>query len=589
MTRHPWFEFDSLSLGLLRPLVGYGPDFFRGTYLLESPPDFRSLPSEPVHAHNLFVHQGVEQGFLGVFSSAGVYLALFSAGGYLLLRHRRGYSAIHKSLLIALLATMAGRLGEQLIGVARVSDLTVFWVLLGVFAALPVVMAGPDTAPEQTKPPVSPFQRGRVRSLKSRLDQEGGRFWRMLLVAALVAGIGTLTWFKTLNYPQAAAFADGAAEGFRDGNSQSALSSLERAIDLSPNVSSYYERRAALYWEYRNGGDTAPPLECDSPFSGTSHEICLAQEAYAANQEWVERRPYYYRSRLAAADSALDLGSLTGNEALIDESTRLYREAAEMVPSSWPLWNRLAEVYLKIGRPEEALSPLEKSLAITGDTLETVEALRFKAAALRDLLRPRDAIAALDIGVRIWPSQALSYRDRGAIYNELGEYREALADLSQAIEIDSQHADTYFSRGVVNYNLGRLLDSLADLDKSIQLDPESPLSYNNRGLIYANLDRPTDAIEDLNEAILLDPQFALAYNNRGFIQRDIGRLDEAVADLTRAIDLDPQFAMAYYNRALAYTLLTMDALALSDSQSAIDLGFDPAVVDAAVLELRGSR
>jgi len=32
----PWFEFDDLSLQWLRPLIGYGPDLFRYTYLLEA-------------------------------------------------------------------------------------------------------------------------------------------------------------------------------------------------------------------------------------------------------------------------------------------------------------------------------------------------------------------------------------------------------------------------------------------------------------------------------------------------------------------------------------------------------------------------
>ena len=55
----PWFEFDDLSLTWLRPVIGYGPDLFRYTYLLESPPDaFRFLPLEPDHAHNFFIHQG---------------------------------------------------------------------------------------------------------------------------------------------------------------------------------------------------------------------------------------------------------------------------------------------------------------------------------------------------------------------------------------------------------------------------------------------------------------------------------------------------------------------------------------------------
>jgi O-antigen ligase len=74
----PWFAFDNLSLRWLRPLVGYGPDLFRYTYLLESPPEGSNyFPLEPDHAHNYFIHQTVEQGFLGTLSSLG-YLPPFS-------------------------------------------------------------------------------------------------------------------------------------------------------------------------------------------------------------------------------------------------------------------------------------------------------------------------------------------------------------------------------------------------------------------------------------------------------------------------------------------------------------------------------
>ena len=90
ITDRPWFGFDSLSLTSLRPVIGYGPDFFRGTYLLESPSRFRMLPSEPAHAHNYFVHQGVELGLMGVLGSLGVFVAVFSVGGFQLLRGRAG-------------------------------------------------------------------------------------------------------------------------------------------------------------------------------------------------------------------------------------------------------------------------------------------------------------------------------------------------------------------------------------------------------------------------------------------------------------------------------------------------------------------
>ena len=93
MIDRPWFRFDDISLSPARSVIGYGPEFFRGTYLLESPPGFRSLPSEPAHAHNLFVHQAVEQGFLGVLTFLGVFAAFFLVGGHQLLKGKSRYSS----------------------------------------------------------------------------------------------------------------------------------------------------------------------------------------------------------------------------------------------------------------------------------------------------------------------------------------------------------------------------------------------------------------------------------------------------------------------------------------------------------------
>ena len=144
---HPWFGFDSLSLRWLRPLVGYGPDLFRYTYLLESPPEGSNyFPLEPDHAHNYFIHQTVEQGFLGTLSSLGIFAAVFLAGAYQLLRSHRQMSSLHKLILITLLSVLAGRALEMMVGVARVSDLTVFWILLGMFAALPAAIRSPEPA-----------------------------------------------------------------------------------------------------------------------------------------------------------------------------------------------------------------------------------------------------------------------------------------------------------------------------------------------------------------------------------------------------------------------------------------------------------
>jgi tetratricopeptide (TPR) repeat protein/O-antigen ligase len=587
-TLHPWFPFDSLDLSSLRPLIGYGPDLFRTTYLLESPPRYAFLPSEPDHAHNFFLHQGVELGFLGLMTSAGVLVSLLAVGGVLLFRGRRGYSDSHKLVLIGLMAAMFGRLAEQMVGVARVSDLVLSWVLLAAFVALPVVMPAPRSTPEvgrgsdQGGQIPHPYRSPRPRGFRRRWQTT----WKLGAVVVLAVGIGVLTWTKSINYFRAALVADRGAEQFRLGDALGAASSLNRAISLAPDVSTYYYLRATVLRDLQEdtggpgaAGHSPEPDQVPAP-------VVQAEENFRRNVKWVEQRPYYFRARLALADSAWNLGLLTRNDELANEAIRRYRETAEMVPNSARLWRRLAEVYMQIGQPEGALEPLENWLAITGNSPDSAAPFELRAKAHMALGRPYDAIADFDRAISLDPGRATAYNDRGAIYYQLGRHREAISDFDQAITIYPEYAQAYYGRGTVYYELGRSRRAIGDLDQAIRFDPRNALAFNNRGLAHVKLGQLALAIQDFASAINLDPQFALAYNNRGYIYRDLGQLKEATEDLDRAIQLDPQLAMAYYNRALVYSLLGMDRAAEQDAERAVDLGFDSAQIAQAMAELK---
>ena len=549
MTDHPWFGFDTLSQSSIRPIIGYGPEFFRETYLLESPPGFRRLPSEPANAHNLFIQQGVEQGYLGILTYLGVFTALFLVGGVQLFKGRRNYSRVHKLLLAVLLATLAGRLLEQMVGVARVSDLTVFWVLLGTFVALPTVMT-PHSTPAAYV--LSPHGTGRPTGTGSRrFSQRASLNWALLLylaMAIVVVGIGVLTWTKSINYFRAAIIVDQSAQDFRNGRLQRAMASLDHAIDLAPDVSTYYGNRATVYVACLERG-------AEGAARNQIYEVCGPERQHARNQQWVERRPFNFRSRLALADSAVHLGLLKEDAGLIEESTRLYREAVEMIPSSWPLWNRLAEVYLLAGRPDAALETLERSLQITGDTELALDALLLQA--------------------------------RG--YHALGQPEKTVDSVDQAVLYHPTNAEAYYIRGTAHYGLGQFSQALKDLDQAILLDAQQSLAYNTRGLAHVSLGQFDSAVEDFTQTVRLDPDYANAYNNRGMAFRELGNLERAIEDLDRAIELDPEFTIAYFNRALAHNLLGEDAQSEADGRLAVELGFDPSVLEAAMAHVRDRR
>jgi len=415
---HPWIGSESLGLPWLRPLVGYGPDLFRFTYLMESPPKGTGLiPEEPDHAHNYFIHQTVEQGILGLLSLLAVFAAAVLVIGNQLLRRVTLSSDVHKLVSVGLLAVLAGRGLEMMVGTARVSDLTVFWVLLGVIAALPVVRQSSETPP----PPAS-------RSPSRQVPPRDRRWlWRLAMVTSLVAGIVILTWIKGVNYPRAAMQVGEALGHFRAGDGQSTLANLERAIELAPDVPVYYMFRADVYSAYLKNKQ-APLEEQCSLQKDLSYRSCLATRAYLSNKIGSERGHLYYRSRLALADSAFTLG-------LLDEAVQYYRETLELIPASWGVRNKMALTYNEKGEPKMALVPLKESLGITKSSKLSIDALHLRAMG-----QYQEAIYDLDEAISLNPVFAQAYVTRALARTFLAQDTEAQQDVNQAVRLGMDRA-----------------------------------------------------------------------------------------------------------------------------------------------------
>ena len=142
----------------------------------------------------------------------------------------------------------------MMIGVARVSDLTIRWVLMGLLAALPSVIQ--DAKPSESEPkPNRPEPRRTARRRNHRassnrapsLSLSGQFVWRLAAVAILLGGVWTLTWTKNVNYVRAAVASRAGVEQFRAGDWESTLVSFDRAIELAPDVTVYYANRAELF------------------------------------------------------------------------------------------------------------------------------------------------------------------------------------------------------------------------------------------------------------------------------------------------------------------------------------------------------
>jgi tetratricopeptide (TPR) repeat protein len=567
----PWFAFDELHLRWLRPLIGYGPDLFRYTYLLESPAEGpENNPLEPDNAHNYFIHQTVDQGLLGLVSSLGIFASVFLAGAYLLLGKTKEPSALYNVLVIGLLATLAGRFLEMTVGVARVSDLTMLWTILALFATLPAVMRN-----SRDRERMDPSSISRIRDR----PQDLRRFWRMALVGVLIGGIGMLSWVKSVNYVRAAVAEGQAVQHFLGGDSQEALISLDRAIVLAPDVPTYHTNRGTLYMAYLSDKTTTPERGCSQPKS-PPYDVCLATESFRSNLIGASKRPFYYRARLSSAHAALLFP-------LDAEAIRLYTETLSLLPNSWNIRNQLAETYLQAGMPEAALQHLLDSIDITGVNSQSADALYLLGVAYRDLDRPEQAAEtleralafnpgrrlvadSLDIlakyytdlgteatldrlnGILIFnPEDSVAHYHRGQVYAQMGLFDEALEEFNRSLDLGFVSAELFAWRGRMAGHVGQEDKAKSDLKQAVYLDPASAENLAYLGDFQRANGEFTLAGKTIEQALRLDSQLGLAYQFRGLLRNDLGLFEEAIQDFDHAIGLDPGLAGALSGRTEA--------------------------------------
>jgi len=182
------------------------------------------------------------------------------------------------------------------------------------------------------------------------------------------------------------------------------------------------------------------------------------------------------------------------------------------------------------------------------------------------------AIVLLTRAIRVMPTSAKSYYNRGVTYTELKLHAEALVDINHAIERDHDYLQAYQFRA----NLHRLLDddekALNDYHTIIEKWPDNVNAYHERGVIYRNKKQLKEALLDFEKVVQLQPDHALAYVNIGIILFELKQYKSALSCLNHAITLNPKIATSYVTRGMIAARMGNNALAAKDYDIAFALG-----------------
>ena len=462
MQDRPWIDTEanpqlpSFAPEPLRSLFGYGPDHFLFAYPLSDTEQLEG--ARHYHAHNFIVNSAVELGAVGF----GVTLLLMAAAvgaslRYLVAARRGAYPLAMSLVLVGIVGALAGRFVEQLTGVPQISDLLLFWLLLGLLA----VFARAAT-------PGADHDRPTQASAKA--PSLAPRRWALAAAGLVTVALMGFAWQTNAKYVYASAVAASAGTAFERSEYRVSLERLDRAIGLAPDVTAYRLNKATLLTLIRE--------EATTP----EDEIRLLTLAQDEVGEAIDRAPLAHRPWAKAGELGRELALL--DERYADDSLRAHETLVALLPGYWAAYNVLAQGYLEFGRPEDAIRPLAASIQITGDSPRSAQALHQLGEALAATGRDREAVIVLGESLLAKPNHA-SAREAHKLLAEL--YAE-LGDNERATDHLAVH---YFIKGAQLKAEGANIDALVALRTSLEIDPAhlfAPQAERLAGEIARDLD-----------------------------------------------------------------------------------------------------
>jgi tetratricopeptide (TPR) repeat protein len=251
---------------------------------------------------------------------------------------------------------------------------------------------------------------------------------------------------------------------------ESAVSDLNRAIQIDPNSNLYLPQRGEIFNQMNRHKEAL--LDFDKALEEDPYD----EQTFGNRGEVYEKLELY-------------------EQALADYSKAISLDAKYQ----WAIVHR-GNVYRAMGNYDAALEDF--SHAINRNS-KYARAFTNRGRAYHELKRYEEAMVDFNNAIKIDSAYAWPYVRRAITQLALLKHEDAWSDLNRAIEIDNKYDWAIFYRGKTHREFGNYENALNDLTQAIEITPEKSAYYYHRSLVYYSMNQKENGDQDISEAIRL--------------------------------------------------------------------------------------
>jgi len=165
--------------------------------------------------------------------------------------------------------------------------------------------------------------------------------------------------------------------------------------------------------------------------------------------------------------------------------------------------------------------------------------------------RHQDAIEMLSRSLELDPLQSHTHYNLAGAYKATGRISEAIAHYRQALELKPTMIEALLNLGVVLSEQGELNQAISLYHRALDARPSCAQAHYNLAVVLQEQGHLDQAADRFERAAKFEPQNFNAWVKLAALRRRQNRLDDAAAAYARAIELEPNQASLHWNRALA--------------------------------------